>query len=185
MGWLAELDGTRTAFKTDVRGHVSFHPFGIFGRGYVVPNEEGAAAARAAQRLSMLLGLALMIAASVFSSGYAGLLAASVVALGIQWIQVQRATAGWERSASRLTLRDTMPIGGRSTVIGLWTLVALSVTFVAVLIYGVVVLPRVRSWGSILAIAFFAGGGAMIAWRIRAHYADERARTSGSPRASR
>jgi hypothetical protein len=131
------FDGlANSAFKKDAEGRELFFPYGILGKGRVLPDAETAAAVRGKvvnfYKLVMFAGIPLAIVLVNLPGG--GVLAA--VAIGVvacigTWLYFRRLTAGLAISAERLTYAEAQRSAAQGhSYLGLILLSILCLVFV-------------------------------------------------------
>ena len=142
-------------FKVDTQGHLLFFPWGIFGRGYVVPSQQRHEGLLNVQ--AKLLKLSLIGSIVIVSLAQPPLLALLVLPpfyLGYS-LWLRRTTRGWLLSTERLSIRESL--AAQSNAFGrplLWTLLLGSLLFVLAGIWLLAVRPD--EWlTSTAAILFF------------------------------
>jgi hypothetical protein len=158
------FDGlTDAAFKTDAEGRVLFFPWGVLGRGYVLPDQDAHQRLRGQMRTLYIVGMPLMILLVVIGQPMilASLLPVMLVA---QLAMVRVWTRGLEPASESMTMgeayRNSANSHGAPT---LWVLLVCSVllTFGAVFI---VVAGEVLAGG--VATAFFLSASGLFAYMI-------------------
>jgi hypothetical protein len=128
MGYLDGL--TASSFKKGPDGREIFYPFGIYGGGRVAPSEAEASALKNQLKWYMAVSLVGVIALQLTLGIIACLAAVAVSILWFAFLILPR-TAGWERTAERLTFAESM--GSASCAHGKGTLIFLLVISLALL----------------------------------------------------
>lgn len=108
MGYFEAL--AASSFTADSEGRRIFFPWGVLGKGYVIPTEDEYERLRATLvRTYQVLFPATVLLAVLFRSWMPWVLFAlpSLFVLGYP-IWVRRATSGWNQSAQRLSLRQSI-----------------------------------------------------------------------------
>ena len=145
------------SFKTDTAGRHLFFPWGSFGRGYVIPTEEAFEnTRRALSRMQRVVFTAVVV--SVLARPWAPVAVLALYGVFLAY-WARRTSAGWERSAERLSLLEAYDNQARSMnrrVI--WALLMLSLVFMALGILSVVVEPRLRLITAPGVVLFALGG---------------------------
>jgi hypothetical protein len=153
MGYFDAL--TSSSFKTAPDGSQVFFPWGVMGRGYVIPSQQDYERLRQQLKTYMIVIMVLIIG-TVASQQY---IAAFVVAAGLiifhqMWIRYQ--LRGLQRSDERLTVNDSFTTQARThSLAGLWLLEIISLVFVATGISILVVEPE--KWLIAVACIIFFG----------------------------
>jgi hypothetical protein len=163
MGYLDAL--VAGSFKTTASGQRLFFPWGILGRGYVIPSEREFEQLRRYLKVYQLLSLALIIAAILWT-GFRGAAAAVILVcvVHVAWAHVQ--SRRLSRANERLSLGESLAAQSRaqSTVI-LWLLELGSLAFVGGGVF--IVLADHKKWLLAAAtIVFFGACAASYAWML-------------------
>ena len=163
MGYFDAL--TSSSFKTAPDGSHVFFPWGVMGRGYVIPSQQDYERLRQQLKTYMIVIMALIIG-TVASQQYiaAFAVAAALMVFYLIWIRYQ--LRGLQRSDERLTVNDSFTTQARThSLAGLWTLQIVSLVFVAAGIFILVVEPA--KWLTGLAcIIFFGLCAAVFSWML-------------------
>jgi hypothetical protein len=149
-------------FKTTEDGRRLFYPWGVLGRGYVIPSAE--AYGRLHRRITIYQIVAMVLVVGAVAGGFyiaAFVIAALLIGFYVAW--TSQLLRGLERSEERLSFDESMATRARAFGAGwLWFLEGISLLFVAA---GVGMLfTEPGQWPVALAsTAFFAFCAAMIA----------------------
>ena len=151
------------SFKKDEKGRTIFYPWGIFGRGYILPDDKKDIIHKKLKRSYQVL-LTLVILTEIFLSSWVSIILVLLL-LGVLAIFDKRLVRGCEISPDRLTLSDTRSTLVRSqSLITTWFLEICSLLFVLAGIFILVTSPKQWFIG-ILSVSFF-GFCAYIFWDI-------------------
>jgi NADH:ubiquinone oxidoreductase subunit H len=130
------FDGlANSAFKTDAEGRELFFPYGILGKGRVLPDAETAAVIRAKivnfYKLLMFAGIPLMVVLVNLPGGVIGVVAIGVIACIGTWLYFRSLTAGLAISGERLSYAEAQRSAAQGhSYLGLILLSILSLVFV-------------------------------------------------------
>ncbi len=106
MGYFRTL--TNSSFKLDSKGNTIFFPWGILGKGYVLPNNEIEEKIRRFLTAYYLIGLTLILIIGGFL--YLWVVAILLIPFSfiIWWIQAKRYIKGLDQSSEKLSIKDNM-----------------------------------------------------------------------------
>lgn len=157
---------TSSYFKTGADGRKLFFPWGVWGRGYVIPSEQHYERMHGMLKIYMIVSLVLIIgivAPGFYIAGFA--VAAALMLFYAAWVPFLK--RGLEPSEERMTMRDNMTTQARIHHVGvLWALEIMSIVFVASGVAMLIFEPK--QWLAALgAIVFFGYGGIVIARMIK------------------
>jgi Na+-translocating ferredoxin:NAD+ oxidoreductase RnfD subunit len=160
MGYFDGL--AASSFKKDDKGNTLFFPWGILGKGYLLPEDRKDDIRRSLKR-HMMLVVPLAIACSMFT--WIGLL----VALPLYYVSyafwVNRLIKGLPTSTEKLTFADSTTGAAQAhNTITLWLLEIGSLLFVLAGIYVLIVKPE--KWIIGLSSILFFGFCALVCWRM-------------------
>ena len=152
------------SFKVDEKGRTIFYPWGIFGKGYILPDNKKDIIRKKLKR-SYQVVFTLVILIEIFLSAEVGIFLVLPMLLGVVAIFENRLVRGFEISPDRLTLSDTRFTLARSqSLIVTWFLEICSLLFV---LAGVVILvTSPNQWLIGILSIFFFGFSAYICWEI-------------------
>jgi hypothetical protein len=163
MGYFDAL--TSSAFKTTADGGRLFFPYGIIGRGYVLPSEHAYQRLQRQAKAFMIVALASIIGASVGRTYLvSGLIVVVLTAFYVIWSQL--AVRGLAASDERLSLREsvtTQAVTHNATM--LWAMQIVSSLFVVVGVV-LVVTGSENLLVGLAAIAFFGLCAVVLAWML-------------------
>jgi len=152
------------SFKKDGKGRTVFYPWGILGRGYILPDDTKDIIRKKLKR-SYQVCLTLVILTKIFLPSWVSIFLVLPVLLGVLAIFEKRLVRGFEISPDRLTLSDTRSTLARSQSLSTtWFLEICSVIFVLAGIFILVTSPN-QWFIAILSISLF-GLSAYIFWDI-------------------
>jgi hypothetical protein len=152
MGYFDAL--TSGAFKTNPDGRRLFFPYGVIGRGYVLPSEEHYQRLYRQTKAFMIAALVLIIGASVLKA-YVPAVVITALLVGFYVLWTQLTVRGLAPSDDRLSLQESMTAQAVThNVAMLWAMEIFSLLFVAI---GVIMLvTSSENWLIGLAsVAFF------------------------------
>jgi hypothetical protein len=148
MGYFNAL--TSSSFKTAQDGRVHFFPWGILGRGYVIPSEEQHRRLRGGVMTFMLISIPLIILANVWSGIRASaiVLAATCIPYAIwAWSVCRRL----EPSSERMSMDENLRIQARHhSTLMLVLLLITAYVFAGISLLMMMVDPRQRLFGAVL-----------------------------------
>jgi len=130
------FDGlANSAFKTDAEGRELFFPYGILGKGRVLPDAETAAAIRAKvvnfYKLLMFAGIPLMVVLVNLPGGTIGVFGIAAIAGIGSWFYFRSLTAGLAISGERMSYAEAQRSAARGhSYLGLILLSVLCLVFV-------------------------------------------------------
>lgn len=168
MGYFDGL--TASSFKTDEKGNTIYYPWGIFGTGYILPEDKKDNFRKKIKR-HMMVFVPLSIILTVLLKIWA-VFALPLYFLGY-WIWIKKNIEGLAISSAKLTLKDTTTNSARAHNFGtLWLLEISALLFVAA---GIIILVyRPQKWIAGLSSIVFFGWCAYIFWKmIRAKKSQE------------
>ena len=156
MGYFEGI--TASYFKTDKEGNTVFYPYGILGKGYILPEERKVLFRRLIKKY-MQISLPLAIATTMFLKWWLVLLFVFPFYLLAYAIWMNKLTKNFKKSTDKLTLSESTTNSARShNLTTLWLLEIGSLLFVIVGIFIVITSPK--DWyRGILSIAFFGFTG--------------------------
>ena len=163
------FDGLSTGpFKRNKSGQTVFYPWGIAGRGYVIPDEATEARLRKFVRSSMQLSIPAIIGAQVVSGPALSL---TIFAVFVLWfaLRVRTLVRSLPLSSERLTLKEHAATSakayGKPT---LWFLLTCSVIMLAAALFLVFAGPSSSARVTGLAcLVFFGPGVILFAYMLR------------------
>lgn len=161
MGYFDGL--AASSFKTDEKGNTVFFPWGILGKGYILPEDKKDSIRRSLKRhVTLILGLA--IACSWFFNLYALVLALLLYYIGYAF-WVNRLTKGLTVSSESLTFADSRESAARAhNATTLWFFEIVSVLFVIAGIYVFIAMPQ--KWFIGLSSVILFGISSLILWKM-------------------
>ena len=161
MGYFGEF--IDISFKKDEKGRTIFYPWGIFGRGYILPDDKKDIIRKKLKR-SYQVFLTLVILTEIFVSSWVSIFFVLLL-VGVLAIFNKRLVRGLEISPVKLTVSDTRSTLVHSqSLITTWFLEICSLLFVLAGIFILVISPN--EWFiAILSISLF-GFSAYILWDI-------------------
>ncbi len=160
MGYLDGL--AASSFKTDEKGNTVFFPWGILGKGYILPEDEKDIIRRSFKR-HMILILTLAIACSLLFNIYVLVLGLALYYVGYAF-WVNRLTKGLTLSTSTLTSIDARESAARAhDTATLWFFEIVSLLFVMAGIYVLIVVPQ--KWIVAMSSVLFGFIGVFVFWK--------------------
>ncbi len=161
MGYFDGL--TASSFKTDEKGNTIFYPWGIFGKGYILPEDRKDSLRQTIKR-HMMIFVPLAILCSIFFKIWIAFLLIPLYFFGYG-IWVNRQTNGLEVSSDKLTLSDARTSSARShNMATLWLLEIASLLFVFLGTFNLIISPK--NWFVSTCSIIFFGFGAIIFWKM-------------------
>jgi predicted lysophospholipase L1 biosynthesis ABC-type transport system permease subunit len=129
MGYFDAL--TSAYFKTAQDGRKLFFPWGMWGRGYVIPSEQDDARLRRQMKAFTVISLALIVGVvSVQTWPWILALCALIVVFQLFW--TRHLARGLQPSSERLSMTESITAQARAHgPVGLWVLEIASLVFVA------------------------------------------------------
>ena len=106
MGYFRTL--TNSSFKLDSEGNTIFFPWGILGKGYVLPNNEIEENIRKFLTAYYLIGLTLLLIIVVFLNLWIVVILLIPFSFIIWSIQAKRYIKGLDQSSEKLSIKDNM-----------------------------------------------------------------------------
>ena len=144
MGYFDGL--TDGSFKTDSEGRHVYFPWGVMGKGYVLPNEEKKEEIRSFLKRYYQVGLILIIGAQIFVGWQLNLLVVLPILLIAFYVRKRTLLEGIPISNAKLTTSESFVASAKShNLATLWLLEVFSLLFV---VGGVFIMAS--SGGSIL-----------------------------------
>jgi hypothetical protein len=130
MGYFDAL--TSSCFKTAHDGRKLFFPWGVLGRGYVIPSNADYERLRGQLKIYTIVSLLLIIAAAAFRNYLAAFgIAAILILFYFGWARYLM--RGLQPSEERMSLNESMATQAvHHGAIGLWVLEIISLLFVAI-----------------------------------------------------
>lgn len=114
--------------KKDGEGRAVFYPWGVFGKGYVLPDEARESGMRRFLKTYTITVIAAFAITAAFGLGW--LIAALVGAMAWFFLAVKRMLKGCPVSAEKMTFRESYSNAGRShNAVTLWVLLLISLFF--------------------------------------------------------
>ncbi len=161
MGYFDGL--TASSFKTDEKGHTIFYPWGIFGKGYILPEDRKDSFRQTIKRHIMIF-VPLTILCSIFFKIWIAFLILPLYFFGYG-IWVNKQTSGLKVSSDKLTLSDTRASSARAhNAATLWILEIVSLLFVLLGTFNLITSPQ--NWFIAICSILFFGFGAIIFWKM-------------------
>jgi hypothetical protein len=169
MGYFEAI--AASSFTTDGEGRHLFFPWGVFGRGYVVPTEDDYLRLRATLiRTYQIIIPATVAPIALFGRWMAwvafGLPFILLVAFIIGYpIWIRRVTSDWSISAERLSIRQSLANGAQhQSRLLLWFLLTCSLGFVA---GGFLEIAKLPHWYvGTLTVLFFGFCAVVSSWML-------------------
>jgi hypothetical protein len=158
MGYFDGL--TNASFRKDGQGRDVFYPYGIYGRGRIVPDAEAAARLRESIKRLYILFMAalplLIVIVRLADISLAYLLLLILAGIAIVTGYVRRMTRGLPYSDERLTYRESVQnsLRGHSKH-GLVLLAIVSAVFVVLGVFILSLDPAANLWLALALILFF------------------------------
>jgi hypothetical protein len=161
MGYFDGL--TDASFKTDEKGNTIFYPWGILGKGYILPEDKKESFRTKIKRfLQISLPLAILI--TILKLWALLLIILPVFILGYT-IWMNKITKNLMLSSNKLTLSESTRNSARShNLTTLWILAASSLLFVAASIFIIITAPE--KWTIAIPGIIFFGFGLYIFWKM-------------------
>jgi len=161
MGYFDGL--TASSFKTDEKGNTVFYPWGIFGKGYILPEDRKNSFRQAIKR-HMMIFVPLAILCSIIFNIWIAFLMIPLYFFGYG-IWVNRQTSGLEVSSGKLTLSDARASSARShNMATLWLLEICSLLFIFAGLFILISSPQ--NWFVAAISILFFGFGAIVFWKM-------------------
>jgi hypothetical protein len=161
MGYFDGL--TNASFRKDSQGRDVFYPYGIYGRGRIVPDAEAAARLRESIKRLYIVCMAalppLIVVVRLAHISLAYLLLLVLVGIAIVVGYVRHLTRGLPYSEERLTYRESLQNSLRGhSKLGLVLLAIVSAGFVALGVFILSLDPAENFWLALVLILFFGFG---------------------------
>ena len=106
MGYLRQLSDF--SFKINSEGQTTFFPWGIIGKGFVIPNKEIEGNIRKTLTIQIICELSLVIFIGVFLGLWIVLAAFTPVIIFVEWLQRKRFIRGLEQSSEKLHFKENI-----------------------------------------------------------------------------
>lgn len=152
-----------SSFKTDEQGNTVFFPWGILGKGYILPEDKKDSIRRSFKHHVILI-LTLAIGCSLFFNIYALVLGLLLYYIGYAF-WVNRLTKVLTVSTGSLTFADARESSARAhNTATLWFLEIVSLLLVIAGIYVLITMPQ--KWIVGLSSVLFFGYGFLVFWKM-------------------
>ncbi len=158
---------SRAGFKRDKQGNRVFYPWGVFGKGRILPDEQTERSVDSFMRRCYVLVFAVVLSPQLLPDWRWGLAAAIVLLL--YWFQGLRSRlTGCAYSEERLNLKEAYASQALAmSGIVLWTLLLVSVLFCLLGIYSLLLLPDRHASVGWLLIGIFAPSILLFSYLLR------------------
>ncbi len=161
MGYFDGL--TASSFKTDEKGNTIFYPWGILGKGYILP-EDRKDSIRLAIKRHMTFIVPFAIVFAIFLKIWILIIALPFYYIGYA-IWIKQLTRGFEITSQKLSFSDTTANSARAHNLStLWLLEICSLLFVLAGLFILAASPQNRLIG-LSSIVFF-GFSALVFWSM-------------------
>ncbi|MBN1545705.1 MAG: hypothetical protein JW902_03505 [Syntrophaceae bacterium] len=161
MGYFDGL--TDASFKTDEKGNTIFYPWGILGRGYILPEDKKDSFRNGIKRF-LQISLPLVILITVLKLWLLLLIVLPVFIIGYT-IWIKKITKNLNSSSNKLTLSESTINSARShNLTTLWFLAIGSLLFVVASIFIIIIAPE--KWTIGLPGVIFFGFGLYVFWKM-------------------
>jgi hypothetical protein len=161
MGYFDGL--TDASFKTDERGNTIFYPWGILGKGYILP-EDKKDSFRVSIKRFLQVSLPLAILITILKLWLLLLIVLPVFILGYT-IWINKITRNLILSSNKLTLSESTTNSARShNLTTLWLLAFSSLLFVVASIFIIIITPE--NWSIAISGIIFFGFGLYVFWKM-------------------
>jgi len=160
MGYFEGL--TSRKFKTDKEGNTIFYPYGIFGKGYILPNGKKEQIQLFIIRYELIFMTIFIVTAIIFNLTFVILLVLCPFYYLGYAIWLNLLTKTFKKSNVKLTFSESIANSARAHNLStLWLLAIICFLFIVAGIYIIGQSPKGLYIG-ILSIAFFGFGGCVI-----------------------
>jgi hypothetical protein len=160
MGYFDAL--TSSYFKTGQNGSKLFFPWGVLGRGYLIPSDEGYERLRGQLKIYTIVSLVLIIATSALGN-YLGAVAFGVALIIFYALWTRVLLRGLVPTDERLSFNDSMTSQSlHHGPVVLWALEAVSLIFVVTGLF-ILVADRDNWIVALASIVFFGACAAVFA----------------------
>lgn len=167
MGYFAGL--ADASFKEDSNGNTVFYPWGVLGKGRILPDEATKTKLRKFIILYYQISLPLLILLGVLRLWWLALLAAPVIFLWFLF-QSKNLTKGCEISNEKLTVKESYRNSARShNKIMLWCMLIISLLFVLTGIYAFI---KGKFFIGLIGVVFFGLCSAVFIFMLKARDKD-------------
>jgi hypothetical protein len=165
MGYFEAI--AASSFATDSQGRRLFYPWGVLGKGYVIPTDDDYRRLQTTLVRTYQILIPTMILLIVLAHRWMPLVPFGPVLLFLfsYPIWVRRVTSGWSRSAERISLRQQIANQAQyQSRSFLWPFLIFSLAFVA---GGVGMIMEQHNWQvGVAPILFFGFGAVLFSWML-------------------